>query len=197
VVIESQKIRGITDPKVLARLQAAMLAPPEPESAPKAYHHGPNYQYYRPWYERLLAKGCSRCGGEPAGWAQRQIQTPYRFKRTILWLVNLLPRGVSMIRVLLSRKVSSAAYVDRMASCNTCPSAVLVLRVVKSKVKETSHCGLCDCPKWYASRNAVRNKRSAWRCPAKLHAGSDRDAVLVEYVRTKAAQANGDSNNGR
>jgi hypothetical protein len=150
------------------------------------------YVIYRSWYELLF--GGNALSTDLPGWIERQIETPKRFKRLLLWSADLIPRGVSMIRVLLSRKVSSAAYVDRMASCNTCASAVLVLRVVKSKVKETSYCGLCSCPKWYASRNAVRNKRAAWRCPSKRHAGSDRDAALSEYVRARMAQANG---NGR
>jgi hypothetical protein len=178
----------------IAEMEAKQLAeyPPiaEPAEQPQAAQ-GPRYVFYRPWYERFLAKGCKRCGGDPQGWLQTQIQTPYRFKRFVLWIVNLLPRGVSMIRVVTSKRVSSEQYAERQAACGECPSAVIQLRVRRGKVSETSYCGACDCPKWRGSRNAVRNKRSAWRCPAKLHAGSDRDAVFGEYVRAKAAQENG------
>lgn len=155
---------------------------------------GPKYVPWRPWYERLLAKGCNRCGGDPSGWVQRQIQTPYRFKRLILWIVNLLPRGLSLIRVLISRSVPDEQYAERQTACAACPSAVIQLRVKQGLVHETSYCGLCDCPKWYASRNAVRNRRSAWRCPAKRHIDSDRDAVFAAYVRAKTEQKDG---NGR
>lgn len=185
---------GITNPEVLKRLEAAMLAPPQPESAATYHPRGPTYEYHRPWYERLLAKGCNRCGGDPHGWVQKQIQTPYRFKRLVLWLVNLLPRGTSLLSAVLSRTVPQAQYAERQAACATCPSAVIQLKVVQGLVCETSYCGLCDCPKWYGSRNAVRNWRSAWRCPAKRHAGSDRDAVFAAYIRAKVAALSGDSN---
>ena len=181
----------------IAEMEARELAehPPPVDIAehPQA-PSGPRYIFWRPWYERLIAKGCNRCGGEPSGWLQRQIQTPYRFKRFVLWTVNLLPRFVSLIRVLASRRVSSAQYAERMASCGACPSAIIQLRFAGSRIRETSFCNLCDCPKWYGSRNAVRNKRAAWRCPAKRHAGSDRDSVFVEHVRAKTEQV---SSNGR
>lgn len=174
--------------------------PPEPRAAEQSQpSQGPRYVTWRPWYERLMAKGCNRCDGEPPGWVQKQIQTSYRFKRFVLWSVNLIPRSVSLVRVLASRSVSSEQYAARMASCGACPSAVIQLRVVKGEVHEASYCGQCECPKWYGSRNAVRNKCSAWRCPAKRHAGSDRDAVFTDFVRakTESTQENGGSDNGR
>lgn len=196
MVIESQRIRGITDPKVLARLQAAMVAMPDEMPPMQVGHHGPKYEYHRPWYVRFMAKGCNRCGGEPPGWLQKQIQTPYRSKRMILWLVNLIPRGVSFVRVVTSRSVSSEQYAERIGSCGACPSAVIQLRVVKGSVRETSYCGQCECPKWYGSRNAVRNRLAAWRCPVRRHAGSDPYLVFAEYVREKAEAVQGNGRGG-
>jgi hypothetical protein len=184
----------------IAEMEAQQLAehPPAVEASEQSQtQQGPRYVFWRPWYERLLAKACNRCGGEPSGWIQRQIQAPGRFKRFVLWIVNLLPRFASLIRVLTSRSVSAEQYAERQASCGSCPSALIQLRFVGDDIRATSYCGLCDCPKWYGSRNAVRNKRSAWRCPAKLHVGSDRDAGLVEYIREQANTPTGDSDNGR
>lgn len=189
--------RGITDRRVLERLQAARLAPPVAQAPMPLPQRGPQYEFYRPWYRRLLAKGCARCGGEPMGWLQRQINTPYRTKRTILWLVNLLPRAASLVRVTTSRRVDSLRYWERQAACDTCPQAVVVLRMHREGVDETSYCGLCDCPKWYGSRNAVRNRCSGWHCPAKRHAGSDPDAVIVAYLRAKAEPRASAEDNGR
>jgi hypothetical protein len=149
----------------------------------------PRLQFHRPWYVRFMAKGCNRCGGEPYGWVQKQIQTPYRFKRCVLWVVNLVPRGFSFVRVITSRRVDSERYVERQAACGACPSAVIQIRVVRGLVRETSYCGMCECPKWRPSRNAVRNWRSAWKCPAKLHVGSDSNAHFVEYLRSKTESA--------
>src|SRR3990172_11711469 len=88
-----RKQRGIVDPAVLRRLDAARCAPPRPPkvSAPVA-PQGPHYEFWRPWYARLLPKRCARCGGAPQGWIQQQISTPYRFKRFVLWTVNLITR---------------------------------------------------------------------------------------------------------
>lgn len=190
VVIESLA-RGISDPLVRRRLEAAMSAAPDPPPDPpiRREHGGPAHEFYRPWYSRLLAKGCKRCGGEPQGWVQTQIETPYRFKRFVLWVVNLAPRLCSLISVVTSRRVSLVRYAERRASCATCPAAVIELRVRGSEVRETSYCGACSCPKWRLSRNAVRNWRSRWACPLKRHAGSDPNAMYHGYLRAKNEQA--------
>ena len=148
---------------------------------------GPRYEYHRPWYKRLLAKGCARCGGQPMGWVQQQIQTPYRTKRLILWLVNLLPRMASFASVMLSRRIEATEYEARQAACATCPAAVVQLRVVKDEVREASYCSACSCPKWYLSRNGIRNWRSRWACPIRRHSGSDPDAMYADYIRAKQA----------
>jgi hypothetical protein len=109
---------------------------------------GPKYVPWRPWYVRFMAKGCSRCGGEPSGWLQRQIQTPKRIMRFVLWTVNLIPRGVSLVRVIMSKEVSSEKFIDRTVVCALCPSLVRRLREKKGVVLEEEFCGACECPKW-------------------------------------------------
>lgn len=183
------KQRGITNPEARRRLEAAMASLPKPpgNGHQPVQPQGPRYEIWMPWYKRLLAKGCARCGGEPSGWAQRQIQTPYRFKRFVLWMVNLAPRFASMVSVVTSKRVSSDQYAERQASCATCPAQVIQGRAIGDTVRETSYCGACECPKWYASRNAVRNLRSRWACPLKHHMGSDVNAVYRAHLDIKRA----------
>jgi hypothetical protein len=181
--------------------------PSEPQTP-----QGPSYAIWRPWYKRLLAKGCARCGGEPPGWVQRQIETPYRFKRALLWLVNLIPRGASLVHVLLSRRVSAEQQAERDAQCQDCPGITagcngshtpgrrVQLRVIRGVVKETSFCNLCDCPMWRIPRRLrwiwdlgshlpYKNKKKGWLCPLRIHAGSNHELRLVEHVRAKQAAA--------
>lgn len=196
VLIEPTK--GITNPAVLRRLQAAMLDPAEPEPGQIPYApHGPRYEVYRPWYKRFIAKGCARCGGEPTGWLQRQIQTPGRFKRTILWLVNLIPRGASLIRVVTSKQVGWSSYVERNIVCGACPSAVIELRVLRGTIHETMFCAMCSCPHWFGSRLDYKNRKMAHRCPLHRHAGSDPDSVYREHVRAKSEFTASGEDSGR
>ena len=172
----------------------AKRPPPEPTpgngqaSAAPDIPQGPRYEFWRPWYKRLLAKGCARCGGAPQGWIQQQISTPYRFKRFVLWMVNLIPRATSFVLTVTSKRVQSEQYAERQAACGACPAALIQLRVVRSTVRETSYCSACACPKWKLSQNAVRNWRSRWACPLRRHLGSDANARLVEYLRAKTEQ---------
>ena len=157
---------------------------------------GPRVEFHRPWYQRFIGKGCNRCGGEPPGWLQRQIGRKRVngewFPRTaalVLWLVNLVPRGASFVRVVTSGRVSAVQYASRQATCASCPMAIQQLRMVKKSVRGTLWCGLCGCPKWVASRLDYKNTRKAHRCPAKRHDGSDPDAVFAEYIRVRTEQA--------
>ena len=151
---------------------------------------GPRYEYHRPWYKRLLAKGCSRCGGQPQGWVQTQIATPYRFKRFVLWIVNLLPRAASFASVILSRRIEAAEYEARQAACATCPAAIIQLRVVKNEVRERMFCSQCSCPHWFGSRLDYKNTKAAHRCPLRRHARSDPDWRYVEYLQSKNKELN-------
>jgi len=166
----------------------ASVAPEAPQ--------GPRYEFHRPWYSRFIGKGCNRCGGQPPGWVQKQIQTPLRFKRLALWIVNLVPRGTSFVRVMVSGRVDSEQYAERQASCASCPAAVIQLRAVKGEIRETSWCSQCECPKWHYSKNKVRNWRAAWSCPIRRHDASDPNAAFVAYLRSKQEVAAGATGTG-
>ena len=182
--------------------------PPEPEPTPgngqgstaPEQPKGPRYEIHRPWYGRLLAKGCARCGGEPPGWVQRQIQTPQRFKRFLLWTVNLSPRFASMVSVVTSKRVSSDVQSERDAKCGACPGMVIQLRMRGANINERRFCGECLCPKWHGSRLDYKNKKARHRCPLKIHDGSDPNAAYRVYIRTKQEAAAGGTDadrNGR
>ena len=173
----------------------AKRPPPEPTPGNGQSHanvpqqpQGPRYEFWRPWYKNLLAKGCARCGGTPQGWVQQQISTPYRTKRLILWAINLVPRLASFISVILSRKVGLDQYGERQASCAVCPGEIIQLRIVKDEVRETTFCALCSCPKWFGSRLSYKNRKTAHLCPIKRHSGSNPDQRLVSYIATKALE---------
>lgn len=194
--ILSPNCRGITNPAVLLRLEAARLATPGPDPTQvQQLRGGPRYEYWRPWYSRLLAKGCARCGGgEPSGWVQRQIQTPYRFKRFLLWAVNLMPRGASLIGTVASKRVSLEKQAERDAACGACPGMVIQLRVRKGTISETRFCAECSCPRWFGSRLDYKNKKAGHRCPLKRHPGSDHSLVYAAHLRAKTPAASGEDN---
>lgn len=177
----------------IAEYEATLPPVVEPENgrsqAVPEQPQGPRYEAYRPWYARLLAKGCARCGGEPPGWIQRQIQTPYRLKRLLLWSVNLIPRGFSFVRVVVSRRVHLDQQAERDTTCGACPGMVKQLRVRKGFVCETRFCGECSCPKWFGARLDYKNAKAGHRCPLKRHSDSDPNAVFSEYVQRKLAEA--------
>lgn len=149
----------------------------------------PRYRFPRPWWDRLFGAGCAGCGGKPPGWLQRQIQTPKRTMRLILWLANLLPRGVSLWTALTGGRTSGEVYDERQAMCSTCPDAVIHLRLLKATIHEKSYCGACNCPKWWLARLDIKNRLHGWRCPKRRHAGSDIDAAYRVYALGKAAGA--------
>lgn len=214
VDIPSWLRRGITNPEAMKRLEQALLEAGKPHRNGKAMVHqapsGPQHEYYRPWYERLLAKGCSRCGGQPQGWVQQQIATPYRFKRFVLWTVNLAPRGAELLKVVLSRRVSDEQIAERGTKCENCPGAMVKgqwtpgrlvqLRVMNGTMQETSFCNLCTCPTWRMPRwlrwlwdvgahLGYKNTKDGWKCPLRLHDGSNPDMVYEEYRRSKQAES--------
>jgi len=165
---------------------------------------GPRYSIYLPWFSRIIGKGCARCGGRPPGWVQRQMTTPYRFKRFVLWSVNLVPRMCSLIGVVMSRKASFAQQAERHAKCERCPGVssqeswtpglVKELRLVRGRMTETSFCNICDCPRWrmprwirwlwdIGSHLDYKNSKKGHRCPLGLHEGSSYERIYLEYIQ--------------
>lgn len=165
---------------------------PEPETNGKCEGCGateskePRYEFHRSWFIHLFGTGCLACGS--AGWFQRQIMTPRRIARFSAWFVTLAPRGWSMLRTILSRNVDEAVYAERMEVCynhnrGSQACAVRYLRQTSQGIVERLHCGKCNCPKTEAASLERKNRKAGWRCPAGLHAGSDRDAAFKEYVQ--------------
>lgn len=225
----SEKERPTTPPMAVAP-RVILPAPPPPESAAvpeqpkpksgcggsagcggspggggakKEMQSGPRYVRYRTRFARFIGKGCARCGGDPPGWVQRQVETPYRFKRSFLWLVNLVPRFGSFTRVLFGRRVSFEAQVARHEKCQTCPGMhgkdswtpglVIELRVVKGAMTATRFCGLCDCPRWripkflrwildVGSHLDYKITKKGLRCPLGRHEGSNPDFVYLKHI---------------
>lgn len=172
----------------------------------------PRYEWHKPWFQRLFGMGCLSCGS--AGWVQRVIATPntgHWFPRTVKlanWVATLAPRGWSLLRTVLSRTVDDATYAERMETCynhnrGSQACAVRYLRQTGRGIVEELHCGKCNCPRtraaalvrtdepktWFGRilRRLFpgKNRKSGWRCPAGLHAGSDRDAAYKEYVQVQ------------
>lgn len=166
--------------KELAEHPPAIKADGSSQSVPM-----PTYVVWRPWYKRFLAKGCGGCGGNPPGWLQKQIQTPGRIKRFVLWCVNLMPRGASLVRAVTGGLVPADEFTVRQKACSDCHGALVSLRAVKGTMRETSYCGLCDCPKWWLSRNAVANWFKKRTCPLSRHPGVNPRAVYELYVDSK------------
>ena len=119
-------------------------------------------------------------------WLIAQVSTPYRCKRTALWLLRFPPRAWSLLRVITSGHENPHEKADRDRICGECPFRTYRMRRTKQGVIMDEHCGKCGCPDWKLSRNAVRNWYSGWQCPERRHAGPYRDDDL-----RAALEANG------
>lgn len=202
--------RGITNPVVIRRLEEAKAEPHASiaEQLLSLPPSGPEYEFWRPWYERFISKSCGRCGDEPIGWLQQQITTPSRTKRFLLWLVNLVPRGVSFTVALTGGKIDADAKAERDRICESCAHARIQLRVIGERIHETGmFCSLCQCGRWRLARlKEFKNWLRRWHCPARRHAGSDRwarhrayrsAALEARTVEVESAGTPVDAGNGR
>jgi hypothetical protein len=155
-------------------------------------HQGPQYVRRNSWFRNFIAlvppRNCATCGAGPyTGWVQRQIENPGRIKRWILWWVNLIPRGASLVRVVTSGLVGVDEFIARQKACADCPGAVVRLKLVKGTIQEKSYCGLCQCPKWWLSRNEIANWFKKRECPLNRHPKQNPNAIYTAYVETKRA----------
>jgi hypothetical protein len=161
---------------------------PRSQSIPQ----GPQYVRRRSWFKALVAtvekQSCSTCGGGSyTGWIQRQIETPGRIKRWLLWWVNLVPKGASFIRVVTGGFVSADEFMRRQGKggCADCPGATIRLKMLPTGMRELSYCELCGCPKWWFSRNKVANWFKKRGCPLNRHPTKDPNTIYIAYVEAK------------
>lgn len=166
----------------------SVRTPVAPQTSTR-HQHGPHYEFYRSRYRRLFGDGCARCGGPSIGWIQRQLQTPKRIMRFILWVANLVPRAVRLWTALTHGYVGWDEYDERQAACGPCSDRVIHLRLLKGAIREKSYCGACDCPKWWFARLDIKNRLRGWRCPMRRHVGSDPYDVYRIHVMGTAAEA--------
>jgi len=89
-------------------------------------------------------------------------------RRLLLWTLQLYPRMRRMLWILLSGKAADDVVIARAAVCGSC-------EYQKVARNGKAYCGSCNCPAWYGSRLAVKNRRRRNHCPQHRHSG--------EYVR--------------
>jgi len=173
--------------------QAVAVEPPPPPT-PKE-----RFEWSRSWFEKLFGftelGGCSGCSKQRTpGWIERQITTPRRVVRFLAWADLLIPRGWSLIRMVLSAKVTIEVAEARHLVCETWrdakgnPCSVRFLRQTKAGIVEERHCGECSCPRTHLAALWHKNMKAGWRCPMGRHVGSDNYAALrAEADRLRTA----------
>jgi len=193
-VVSTALLNRITDPDARRRLEEAKLEAPRPEPSfiPQTAHVDPIDRYRIPrkfvgW--RHITAGCASCRQAEPRWLQRQIETPERCKRLILWFADLLPRATGLGIALMRGLADRDRYDKRQARCDPCPHRVIHLQLLEGIMREKSYCGRCPCPTWWLARLDIKNWLLGWLCPEALHGDSDPDAAYRVYVLGKVADA--------
>jgi len=102
-----------------------------------------------PWDVRLL------------GWTYRQIVTPRRIVRFLVWIVNPMRwvRARIALAAIIGPRVSEEEYRDRQSICGVCEK------------RDGDFCRACRCPRWRLSRLGRKNRMARHHCPHKRHSG--------------------------
>ena len=185
----TSRIGALIEAEAAAKAEAEAAKPCENCNG-KAEKPKPRYEWHKSAFVRFFGTGCATCGS--TGWLQRQIASTGRIVRFLNWGVGVFPRAWSMLRTVFSRKVDPGTYFTRMKQCYDAPCSVRFLRHGKKGIEETMHCGKCNCPRTGLASLRRKNRKSGWRCPAGIHAGSDREAAFREYVQVQSASADAD-----
>ena len=95
------------------------------------------------------------------GWVYRQIVTPRRIVRFLVWIVNpmRLVRARIALAAILGPRVSEEEYRDRQSICKVCEK------------RDGDYCRACRCPRWRLSRLGRKNRMARHYCPHKRHSG--------------------------
>jgi len=84
---------------------------------------------------------------------------------TLLKIIGVYPFVRSFVKAVLSPKVDSPTYLERMGICQGCNRQVIGKRHKK-------YCGACGCGQWFLARLDIKNRMSGWNCPLGKHPGS-------------------------
>jgi hypothetical protein len=122
-------------------------------------------------------------GGRLYVWTIRQLTTPKRIIRLLLWAIRLPVRLGSLVGCLFGGIEERAEYLTRMSICGECADRIVHLSLKRDRVCEKSYCGRCGCPPWYLSRLDNKNWLSGWRCPKRLHPGPYGDEPIREWLQ--------------
>ena len=148
------------------------------------------------WHERFCDNGMDCiCVARLAiaGKGNKLITWTMRMDSQNPWRKRSLPRGISSHSPHVRYRIPSLVPNDRL------PDFGYALLRHDDLLSESSCLGSrgVTAPRRSALYGETLRRQDEKTRHFKRHAHSDRDSVFVEYIRSKAAQATGDSNNGR
>lgn len=107
-------------------------------------------------------------------WLYRQIVTPRRIVRALVWTLERSRRAYvrprEFLAVWLSRPVGFIAYREREELCDGCPELDVVTDAWPSW-RNGRFCRACRGLRWPLARLDRTNRRSRHRCPENRHPG--------------------------